>query len=204
MKRRVMMGKKKAGISIDGAPNGIYILRTDNMLYTKEIWRTDWNNEAVGVAVLSNNCKFVISKTQGGLMTWGGYGTTISGIVTTTDANTAKKDYAGKDNTDKIIAQLGASSAPAANYCKNTSGLFPDGRQGYLGSLGEWQEAYNNKSEIDACMSLIGGTAIATNYYHWTSSQYSSNYAWFLHWSDGVVLSFNKTTSSQARSFAAL
>lgn len=202
--RRVMMGRKKAGISIDGAPNGIYILRTDNRLYTKEIWKTDWNDEAVGVAVLSDNCKFVISKTQGAPMTWGGYGTTISGIVTTTDANTAKKDYAGKDNTDKIIAQLGASNATAADYCKNTSGLFPDGRQGYLGSLGEWQEAYNNKSEIDACMSLIGGTAIATDFYHRTSTQYSSVYTWVLHWSDGTVSKISKISYNQVRAFAAL
>ena len=183
---------------------GIFILDTDGNLIKRSEWNTGNNSKAVGVAVLSDNCKFVISKTQGSTMTWGGYGTTISGIVTTTDANTAKKDYAGKDNTDKIITQLGASGAPAANYCKNTNGLFPDGRQGYLGSLGEWQEAYNNKSEIDACMSLIGGTAIATDYYHWTSTQFSSDAAWVLSWSVGRVSSRNKDDYYRVRAFAAL
>ena len=202
--RRSMMGRKKAGISIDGAPNGIYVLRTDDKLYTQEMWKTDWNNEAVGVAVVTGNCKFVISKTQGGSMTWGGYGTTISGIVTTDDENTAKKDYAGKDNTDKIIAQLGASSAPAANYCKNTSGLFPDGRQGYLGSCGEWQEAYNNKSEIDACMSLIGGTVITKKNYHWTSTQCDSRFAWPMGWSTEYTEWDHKNSNHQVRAFAAL
>ena len=201
---RAMMGRKKAGISIDGAPNGIYILKTDNRLYTKEIWKTDWNDEAVGVAVLSDNCKFVISKTQSDTMEWGKFGITVSGIVTTTDANTAKKDYAGKDNTEKIVTQLGESNAAAASYCRNTSNLFPDGRKGYLGSLGEWQEAYNNKSEIDACMSLIGGTAIAANYYHWTSTQHSSNQAWFVDWLSGGVRNTDKYYPNRVRAFAAL
>ena len=183
---------------------GIFILDTDGNLVKRTEWNTGNNSKAVGVAVLSDNCKFVISKTQGGTMTWGGYGTTISGIVTTTDANTAKKDYAGKDNTEKIVTQLGGSNAAAASYCRNTSNLFPDGRKGYLGSLGEWQEAYNNKSEIDACMSLIGGTAIATNYYHWTSTQYSSGSAWILYWSAGGVITNYKIDSRQVRAFAAL
>lgn len=183
---------------------GIFILDTDGNLIKRSEWNTGNNSKAVGVAVLSDNCKFVISKTQGSAMTWGGYGTTISGIVTTTDANTAKKDYAGKDNTEKIVTQLGGSNAAAASYCRNTHNLFPDGRQGYLGSLGEWQEAYNNKLEIDACMSLIGGTAIATDYYHWTSTQYSSDYAWVLAWSDGDVDNYYKDSYNRVRAFAAL
>ena len=202
--RRSMMWKKKAGISIGGAPSGVYILRTDNMLYTKEMWKTDWNSEAVGVAMVVDNCRFVISKIQGSAMAWGGFGTTISGIVTATDENTAKKDYAGEDNTDKIIAQLGGSNDEAASYCRNTHNLFPGGRQGYLGSLGEWQEAYNNKSEIDACMSLLGGTAIATDYYHWTSTQYSSRSAWVLAWLYSVVGSSPKSAGYRVRAFAAL
>lgn len=182
---------------------GVFILDTDGNLVSRGSWNTGNNAKAVGVAVLSDNCKFVISKTQGGMMAWGGSGTTISGIVTTTDADTARSDYSGKDNTDKIIAQLGASGAPAANYCKNTSGLFPDGRQGYLGSLGEWREAYNNKTEVDACMSLIGGDAINTTYYHWTSTQYSAYNSWILYWSDGRVNTNLKGNTHPVRAFAA-
>ena len=179
------------------------------MLYTKEMWKTDWNSEAVGVAMVADNCRFVISKIQGGIMMCGGYLIIINGIVTTSDENTAKKDYAGKDNTDKIIAQLGASNAPAANYCKNTSGLFPDGRQGYLGSLGEWQEAYNNKSEIDACMSLIDGVtisteAISTNRRHLTSTQWGNRSMWVFDWLDGYIGDDAKSADLLVRAFAAL
>ena len=182
---------------------GIFILDTDGNLVKRADWNTGNNSKAVGVAVLSDNCKFVISTTENSSnIQWGGYGTTISNIVTTTDAATAKKDYLGSGNTDKIIAQLGSGNAPAADYCRGVT--FKHGKKGYLGSLGEWQEAYNNKAEIDACMSLIGGTAINTSVYHWTSTQYSSDGSWMLGWSGGSVSRYNKNTSRRVRAFAAL
>lgn len=182
---------------------GIFILDTDGNLVKRADWNTGNNSKAVGVAVLSDNCKFVISTTENSSnIQWGGYGTTISNIVTTTDAATAKKDYLGSGNTDKIIAQLGSGNAPAADYCRGVT--FKHGKKGYLGSLGEWQEAYNNKAEIDACMSLIGGTAINTSYYHWTSTQYSSDISWRLNWSDGSVNSNGKSNRNRVRTFAAL
>ena len=183
---------------------GIFILDTDGNLVKRADWNTGNNSKAVGVAVLSDNCKFVISPSENSSnISWGGYGTTISNIVTTTDAATAKKDYLGSGNTDKIIAQLGSGNAPAAYNCRALL-MFPDGRKGYLGSLGEWQEAYNNKSEIDQCMSLIGGTAINTSYYHWTSTQCSSASSWILHWSDGSVGNSTKGNGRRVRAFAAL
>lgn len=182
---------------------GIFILDTDGNLVKRADWNTGNNSKAVGVAVLSDNCKFVISTTENSSnIQWGGYGTTISNIVTTTDTATAKKDYLGSGNTDKIITQLGSGNAPAADYCRGVT--FKHGKKGYLGSLGEWQEAYNNKAEIDACMSLIGGTAINTSYYHWTSTQYSSSYSWVLRWSDGSVTGNNKSYNRRVRAFAAL
>lgn len=182
---------------------GIFILDTDGNLVKRADWNTGNNSKAVGVAVLSDNCKFVISTTENSSnIQWGGYGTTISNIVTTTDAATAKKDYLGSGNTDKIIAQLGSGNAPAADYCRGVT--FKHGKKGYLGSLGEWQEAYNNKAEIDACMSLIGGTAINTSYYHWTSTQYSSTSSWMLGWSDGSVGNHRKGYNYRVRTFAAL
>lgn len=205
MKRRVMMGRKKAGISIDGAPNGIYILRTDNRLYTKEMWKTDWSNEAVGVAVLSDNCKFVIAPEQNdSIQAWskGGVYDNVSGVTTTTNTTTAKADYQGVSNSAAIVAKYGNSTDYAAGWCQNYT--FKNGKKGYLGSCGEWQEAYNNKSEIDACMSLIGGTAINTSSYHWTSTQYTSSRAWRLRWSVGGVYINNKDGNFRVRAFAAL
>ena len=158
---------------------------------------------AVGVAVVEPESQFVIApKENASNITWGGYGTTISGIVTTTDSVTAKQDYLGQSNTSQIISQLGAENAPAAAACANYT--FPNGQTGYLGALGQWQIAYGNKAEIDACMSLIGGTAIYTSAYHWTSTQYSSIYSWILYWVDSSVSDSRKDSDRRVRAFTDL
>lgn len=182
---------------------GIFILNTNGYLVNRADWNTSNNSKAVGVAVLSDNCKFVISPSENSsIIAWGGSGITINNIVTTTDSATAKKDYAGSVNTDKIITQLGPGNAPAADYCRGVT--FKHGKKGYLGGTGEWQEAYNNKVEIDACMSLIGGTAINTSNYHWTSTQYGSTYSWILNWSDGNASNSYKGNNHRVRAFSAL
>ena len=183
-------------------PTGIYILDTDGALTTAANWNTANNSKAVGVAVLTDNCRFVIAPEMSSItLTWGGYGTTISGIVTTSDSSTALKDYAGSSNTDKIIAQLSASNAPAANYCKTYT--FKNGKSGYLWSLGEMKAAYDNKSAIDTALSKIGATAMNTSNYHWTSTQYSSSGSWRLSWDGGNVSNGNKGNHGYVRAVCA-
>lgn len=41
--------------------NGIYILHTNGKLYTSDKWNYSWRNDAVGVALISDNSSFVIS-----------------------------------------------------------------------------------------------------------------------------------------------
>lgn len=179
-------------------PMGIYIYDTDGNFTTADRWDTANNRKAVGVFVGTENSKFVIAPIYNGeSKEWGGAGTTISGIVTTGNSATAKKDYAGKTNTDKIIAQLGKGNAPAAEYCRSFT--FKNGKKGYLWSLGEAQDAYNNKAAIDAAMSKIGGTAIATDGYLWTSTQSSSYYAWSLNWDRSSVYDYSKDNTIYVR-----
>ena len=169
--------------------NGIYICDTSGNLTAVGSWNTSNNSSAIGVAVVSDNCSFIIEKTaSNSTKPWGGYGTTISGIATTSNTSTAKADYAGESNTTKIINQLGSGNAPAAEHCRGRS-CTVNGTTlyGYLGALGEWQTAYNNKSSVDSALSKIGGTAMSTTYFHWTSTQYSSYNAWNLYWGNGNV-----------------
>ena len=183
--------------------NGIYICDNTGALTAVGSWNTSNNSSAIGVAVISDNCAFVIEKTVSySYKAWGGYETTISEIVTTTDKNTAKTDYLGESNTTKIINQLGSGNAPAADYCRSRS-YTVNGTTlyGYLGALGEWQTAYDNKSSINSALSKIGGTAIVTNDYHWTSTQRSSGHAWLLHWYNGDASYTNKNGSPYVRAF---
>lgn len=191
----------------ESAPNGVYIMHKDRFLVKKERWSFP-NEDASGVAVKTDNCAFVIAKEEQTLIRWGGFETLINGCTTTTDESTAKKDYSGKQNTDAIVSQLGTSDTYAARYCKEYT--FPHGVQGYQPALGELYEAYQNKSEVDACMSLIGGKPLydgsISNYRKWSSTQYDSYYAWYLVWNDGNIYYTNKDPSTInvcARPFAA-
>lgn len=168
------------------APNGVYIMHKNRFLVTRDNWSFS-NDDASGVAVKTDNCAFVIAKEEQTSIKWGGYGTLIDGCTTTTNSNTAKIDYNGKQNTNVIVSQLGTSETYAARYCKEY--IFLHGAQGYLPALGELYEVYQNKTEVNACMSLIGGKALFDNSItrRWSSTQYNSDQAWYLYYDSRII-----------------
>ena len=142
--------------------------------------------------VINSHFKFVIGKTQSNIA-WSSklYGTTVSGIITTTDSNRAKMDYAGEANSS-VVRGLTSGEDNAFNWAYGKT-ITVNGTTlyGYIGALGEWQTAYNNKSSINSDLSKIGGTAMSTGY-HWASTQTSSNEAWMLTWDYGDAYGFSK------------
>lgn len=207
------LGKNGANSSVlpftflpfQGSTEGIYILDTDNSLITRSNWSIENNNKAVGVVVLLSKCQFVIAPTDSSstqIWSKGGAQDVVPGVTTTTEPVMARTtDYRGAQNSSAIVAQYGDTSDYAAGWCQNF--LFKNGERGYLGSCSEWQEAYNNKAEIDTCMSLIGGTAIATDYY-WTSTQCNSSSSWSMHWSKSDLHKSLKSNVRRVRAFAPL
>lgn len=191
----------------------LYIQHTDGNLYTSEEWTAGGysNDNANGVTVVRPfSGSFVIAKEDVGTSTlaWGGYNKTITGIATTYDSATAAKDNTGINNTPKIISQLSdytdsknITGAPAAEACANYT--FPNGLTGYLGALGEWKAAYGNKTSIASLMNQIGGTAINTSNYYWTSTQYSSYTSWYFGWSNSYVRYSDKSYTYYVRAFSA-
>lgn len=166
-----------------------YIQHIDGTLYTPKDWasRGFANEKANGVAVVRPiSSSFVIAKEEGPELAWGGYDTTITGIVTSTSESTAVLDNDGAGNTPKIIEQLagvtdseGVTGAPAAEYCAGYT--FPNGKIGYLGALGEWKCVSDNRTAIEEAMQLIGGAEIKfTSMYNMykTSTQASASLIW--------------------------
>ena len=186
---------------------GVFILSTDGSLYSESEWDQP-DSSAVGVAVLTNECKFVIAPIASTeinyRLLWSKKGAyyNVSGVTTTTSSSVAKTDYEGVSNSSAIVSKYKEDTDYAAGWCQNFS--FKNGKKGYLGSCGEWKKAYDNKAEINACMSLIGGTAIRTDYPHWTSTQSSSGEAWSLDWKNGSVGRNTKNYYFWVRAFAAL
>ena len=192
-RRRLMMAQ--GGGSNIPSDDGVYIQSIDGQFYTLNEWNR-LNNQANGVAIINKlhpNRGFVISK-DGCIKdkSWGTPGKKINGVIMTNDLNSAKRDYSGFNNTNNIISQEGLV-AQAAYYCSNYT--FPNGKKGYLGSLGEFVMAYSsydNKVIINRCMQKIGGNILEIAYY--TSTQFSEYNSYALDWYTGAITDYNKGT----------
>ena len=192
---------------------GVYIQHTNGSLHTEAEWTAAGytNDVANGVAILSATAPaLVIAKADvsSSGVRWGGNNKLITGIVTTTSSSTGVLDFDGEGNTTKIITQLAGYTdnynsvgAPAAEAC--AAYVFPNGKTGYLGALGEWQAVYNNKAAVDSAMSLIGGAAIQLTYY-WSSTQQSAGYVWHLYFGSGSMSNGSKGYNCNVRAFTSL
>lgn len=186
------------------APDGVSIQHIDGKFYTIDDWVANGflNDDANGVAVVSNEAKFVISKVELFYKNWASdTATLISGILSTGDYDTAGTDYAGVENT-KLI--LNVDTAGAAYSCANFT--FPNGEKGYLPALGEWRIAYNNIEAIQSAMETIGGRKLIINSsYYWSSTQTSSESdAWGISLYKGYITPLPKESMSLARAFTTL
>lgn len=186
---------------------GVYIQHINGKLYRTEAWTANGfaNDLANGVALVSNECCFVIAKTLSNTssLKWGGQAQVLDGVVTFESETAAVLDYDGAGNTSKIIEQLsgytdnyGITGAPAAEACANY--VFPNGQKGYLPSCGEWNMVGIYKSAITSAMNLIGGNGLSKSYY-WTSSQAIHGDTWILKWS-GLV--FDRAGRSNSSAYA--
>ena len=182
----------------------VFIQDTTGKLWTSDAW--DGSATPNGVAVLTDACEFVIalSEVSGIPINSNGY---LSGMnLPVYSESQAILDYSGSSNTAVMISLYGDDTNEAAGYCANFT--FPNGKKGYLGSAGEWQAAYDNKSAIATCMSKVGGTALGSNRY-WSSTlgrnTIDNTSFWTLRWSYGSWDYYNTAYKySSSRPFSAL
>ena len=167
---------------------GVFILGADSNLYSANEWSKP-NSSAIGVVVLTNECKFMVSKGPSYSSNWSnGTLNKVAGVTTTTSSLTAEKDYKGVQNTAKIVSEYGTTSTYAAQQC--SSFTFNNGKKGYLGAAGEWMKVFDNLSAVNACMSRIGGENISNLNSYWTSTQYNGSDAWVV--KKGDLSNFDK------------
>jgi len=122
---------------------------------------------------------------------WGGYGTDIPGL-TNYSSSPHNSDFDGKSNTSKIVSALGSGTGYAAGYCNAYSKGGVSGW--YLPAQGElYASVWTNKSAVNSGLSAAGGTSIQ-NGWHWSSSEYTTNYAWDVSALNGYVDWYNRST----------
>lgn len=185
-------------------PSGVFVQHIDGSLWNYTEWTAEgFTLEQVnGIAVIDENAKFVIAKTNiGNYIRWSSnYTTLIDGVYTSTKKTAAQADYGGANNTALIAA---TDISEAAYLCANYT--FPNGQRGYLPSLGELTVVLKYKSQITWTINAIGAETYYSNSY-WSSTQYDAIYAWMLGWSTASAGIIEKGTkgNTYARAFAAL
>ena len=173
----------------NAVPFGVYVQHIDGLLYTTEEWEANGfaNEVANGIAVITEDCRFVMALTPIENTKWSSdTENQVEGIVTTEDKAMAKTDFAGKENTAKIVL---TDKSDSAYLCSNY--VFPNGAKGYLPALGELDTAYSKKSAIKAIHEALGLTAYSTQVF-WSSTQKSATNAWELSW-------YNRSSGGQPK-----
>lgn len=176
-------------------PKGVYILDIDNKLFKKDKWDIENNSKAMGVAVITDNCAFCIQIIEDGRL----YHFTTDGhlidefpsVVTTKDREVALKDFKGYSNSNTITDN---------DWDRIYEAVFaawvewPNGHtNGYVGSLGEWQELYQHIDEVNEYLALIDGDPIDS--YYWSSTLYDTEAVW-------IFLAYTSTPNLSGEDFS--
>lgn len=185
---------------------GTFIEDVNGNLYTRSEWGSSSHGTANAVVVLTDACKVRLALTQASsTMVIGPNGTeAIDNYMTAiSDQTQAKADYNGATNTANIIKVI-SSTSYAAGWCNAFT--FPNGTKGCLPSLGQLWTLYQNKTEVNACLSACGGTAMTDSYY-WSSTFWgvsgAGRYCWILGWSLGYVSDYGLSDSYYVRAVSA-
>ena len=200
----------------DNIADGVYAVSADY----KPIDYNTADDTAIGVALVAGEHKFMIAKsnaTDGTNTTlhWGKnlYQKDVAGITNissgadyigegkkygtdfTTWSTGPVVDFNGAANTAAIIAGYAEHgvSMDARDMCTvlntfNTSDSYNDW---YVPACGQLALMYLAKTDINAALAKIGGTALESGNY-WSSSEYGAGYAWTVYFDDGNVDSSNK------------
>ena len=179
-------------LSIDKAPDGVYMLTDNQKLIKPDFFGMHKGSKPVhAIVVIDAGRKIAVDleESEEELCMLEEYKSTGKEFDT---RNEAVQDFDGKDNTNALLKE----NSPAAKYCAE--------RGKHLPSAGEMKLVNKYRELVDAALVMAGGKPFQCAWY-WTSTQYSSNDSWILHWSDGSVNNLgNKNGNRRVRTFAAL
>lgn len=166
---------------------------------------------ADGVAVFEGGRHIVVAPTQADALPWSSaavqadspnYGNddSFAGGVSENNRLAATLDFNGRQHTDAAIRASSSShvtntAAYAPGYCRQYSRANSKGKgltAGYwwLPSVGELLMMYANKLKINYALSLINGAQQLDEYWYWSSTENSSQHAWYLYFGDGYLRSW--------------
>jgi hypothetical protein len=203
--------------SISSPATGLMILQTDQnagfYYYDGTAWTAQAGSEETGHYVgelYGGGVVFWVDQTgQHGLIcsmidlstsqAWSNVTTTLIGV-------TAQSDWDGLSNSNAITGQTGHTGS-AAKLCFDytnddyETGIYSDW---YLPSSGELNHAWNNLYEVQKALNSDENSATtAFGLGYWSSSEYSSDYAWYQLFVNGLQFHANKNNTGWVRAVRA-
>lgn len=207
--------------------DGIFIMyhRTSDG-YPLMVKPNDWpslqssGEVADGVAVFEGGRHIVVAPTQADALPWSSaavqadspnYGNddSFAGGVSENNRLAATLDFNGRQHTDAAIRASSSShvtntAAYAPGYCRlysraNSKGKGLTAGYWWLPSVGELLMMYANKLKINYALSLINGAQQLDEYWYWSSTEGSSQYAWGLYFSDGILINWGGKVQYKGR-----
>ena len=166
-----------------------------------------WGSEKVNISGITE-----VAVVGGGLTGYIGYLPKPDGSYGTTDEskqikegyenwqnspNTALADTCGWSNTEALIAAQGQGSSylgGTTTTFRNNSTVNQGHSDWFVPAEGQLAYMYLNQDKINTLLAKCSnpaGTPLPTSY-HWSSSEYSSVYAWFVSFSGGGMNSYGK------------
>ena len=179
-------GTRTVDMVYEAVKLGVFIATQAGELIDPNNW-TSSSGTAVGVAVCTENSKYIISRTSyhGNYISWSS-STTIdmSNVPSSTYSFTIATYYDGVSYTDAMLG-YNSSTSYSAGFARSKTITFGNTvLSGYLGSAGEWMDAVNNHQAVMDAFEKLGETFVADGYYKyfWTSCEYNSTAAWCAYW----------------------
>ena len=117
---------------------------------------------------------------------WSGRYFDVPGVDNITDSTLVKTDLDGKKNTSTVLAYCKANgkSCPAFKYVNSYKTEGTKAGNWHLPSMGELYAIYGNMGVINVALGKIAATRFGAGWY-WSSSEYSTDYAWRLYFYTG-------------------
>lgn len=197
-----------AGANFNDIYDNVFIAhhrRSDGLqlAWRPEEWAAQQSSGEVadGVLIVEGGHLLLVAPTDAGDsgLLWSSEAVSGGGTTTTAQA-TAQADWAGKANTAAQITKAacqGQSYAPgfcAAYSRSNGNGSGQAAGSWWLPSLAELWMIYANYHKINYALSKITGGVALPAAAHWSSTENSSTYAWYLGFGYGDQITYTKAS----------
>lgn len=123
-----------------------------------------------------------------------------SNVTSAAIGTSAQSSWDGLSNSNSIVGQAGHTSSAAKLCLDLVSGGQSDW---YLPSIQELNMLWNNYYTVTRALSQISGATQLSNSVYWSSSEFSSGFAWHFNFTNGTTGSASKSNTYCVRAVRA-